>query len=61
MLEKETLDAIALMAKDKYKEFKLDKKAEQGEKIKEPKDDTEIRNLIDELQDAFAEISEEDK
>ena len=61
LLEKETLDAIALMAKDKYKEFKLDKKAEQGEKIKEPKDDTEIRNLIDELQDAFAEISEEDK
>lgn len=58
LLDKDTLDAIALMAKDKYKEFKLDKKAEQGEKIKEPKDETEIRNLISELQDAFAEIQE---
>lgn len=49
-LDKEILDAINLIAKEKYKEILNSKKLEAGMEVKEPKDMSAILTLIKELE-----------
>ena len=49
LLDKQTLDAISLLAKEKYKQIKEDKMLEAGYEVKPPKDKTEINELKEEL------------
>ncbi|HDX6248347.1 TPA: hypothetical protein RPW15_001505 [Campylobacter fetus subsp. venerealis] len=49
LLDKQTLDAIGLLAKERYKQIKEDKMLEAGYEVKPPKDKTEINELKEEL------------
>ena len=57
-LDKDILEAISIMAKQKYEEFKMDKKIENGEEIKPKKDKTEIYEYVAELESILKDDSE---
>ena len=57
-LDKDILEAISIMAKQKYEEFKMDKKIENGEEVKPKKDKTEIYEYVAELESILKDDSE---
>lgn len=58
-LDKDILEAISIMAKQKYEEFKMDKKIENGEEVKPKKDKTEIYEYVAELESILKDDSEQ--
>ena len=57
-MDKDILEAISIMAKQKYEEFKMDKKIENGEEVKPKKDKTEIYEYVAELESILKDDSE---
>lgn len=55
LLDKECLDAIAVMAKNEYETYKNDKKIANGEEVKPKKDKSELYEYISELESILSE------
>lgn len=55
LLPKEYLDAIALMAKQKYNEFKEDRRIENGENVKPKKDKSELDEYVAQIKNIINE------
>ena len=54
LLDKDTIKAIEMIAKDKYKEMKADRLIKAGYEAKEPKDNSELFELKERLNDILA-------
>lgn len=54
LLDQDTIKAIEMIAKDKYKEMKADRLIKAGYETKEPKDNSELFELKERLNDILA-------
>lgn len=54
LLDQDTIKAIEMIAKDKYKEMKADRLIKAGYEAKEPKDNSELFELKERLSDILA-------